>query len=197
MSAPKPPCACRHFHGLHIPAAANAGRCTGPGCDCQAYTRPTTRPDERLTPDDYIDGIPFINPDAEAEHQQAVRTHLAMATPETDGTCYYDRHPEEPCPPLRVVLDALAETRAAAAGGPDAPAPAVADLAVPDDRPGRAGVGDLAVIPEWADEWASGVTCCGGPAVRIQAWNGTWHTACSVSGWGIEKCPDGRSERDE
>lgn len=47
-----------------------------------------------------------------------------------------------------------------------------------------------AKLPDWAEEWAPGVTCCGEPAVRVQAYNGTWHTACSLSGWGVEHCPD-------
>lgn len=74
MSAPLPPCACRHFHGLHIPAAARAGRCTGAGCDCQAYTRPTRLPDEHLRPEEI---------DAGSDAQAPAMADLAV--PERSG----------------------------------------------------------------------------------------------------------------
>lgn len=46
-------------------------------------------------------------------------------------------------------------------------------------------------LPEWADEWAPGVTSCGKRAVRCWATAGGDVTACAVTGWGIEKCAEG------
>lgn len=46
---PTPPCVCGHLATLHMPHGGG-GRCTGAGCDCRAYARRTTLPDELLPP---------------------------------------------------------------------------------------------------------------------------------------------------
>ncbi len=47
--------------------------------------------------------------------------------------------------------------------------------------------------PDWADDWAPGITCCGAPAVRCQAGGYPSVVVCSVSGWAIDKCAETRT----
>jgi hypothetical protein len=53
-----------------------------------------------------------------------------------------------------------------------------------------------APLPDWADAWAPGVTCCGDPAVRCQAAGYPAVTVCAVSGWTVEKCAQHREADD-